>query len=48
MQMISRLPRRTIGSLYGFNWRSWGAEYKGMDHDHRGEGIDQLQNARFN
>ena len=38
-------PEGQLGPLYGFNWRSWGAEYKGMDHDHRGEGIDQLQNA---
>ena len=38
-------PEGQIGPLYGFNWRFWGAEYKGMDHDYRGEGIDQLKNA---
>lgn len=38
-------PEGQLGPLYGFNWRSWGAEYKGMEHDHRGEGFDQLLNA---
>ena len=33
----------TVGSLYGFIWRHFGAEYKGCDADYTGQGIDQLQ-----
>ena len=33
------------GSLYGFVWRHFGAEYKGCDADYSGKGIDQLQNV---
>lgn len=32
-----------MGPGYGFQWRHWGAEYKGCDHDYTGKGIDQLQ-----
>lgn len=32
-----------MGKMYGFQWRHWGAEYKGSSHDYSGEGIDQLQ-----
>ena len=32
-----------FGKMYGFQWRHWGAEYKGSSHDYSGEGIDQLQ-----
>lgn len=30
------------GCFYGYQWRHWGAEYKGMDKDYEGKGIDQL------
>lgn len=30
------------GPLYGFQWRHWGAEYKGCDADYSGKGKDQL------
>ena len=32
-----------MGPMYGFNWRHFGAEYKGMDHDYTGKGDDQLR-----
>lgn len=31
-----------LGPIYGFQWRHFGAEYKGLGHDYSGEGIDQL------
>ena len=31
-----------LGPIYGFQWRYFGAEYKGLNHDHSGEGVDQL------
>ncbi|CAO2583182.1 Thymidylate synthase [Lemmus lemmus] len=31
------------GSLYGFQWRHFGADYKDMDSDYWGQGVDQLQ-----
>lgn len=34
-----------IGPGYGFQWRHWGADYKGMNFDYRGLGRDQLVNA---
>ena len=34
-----------FGKMYGFQWRHWGAEYKGYSHDYSGEGIDQLQHC---
>jgi len=33
-----------MGAGYGYQWRHWGAEYKGMDKDYSGQGIDQLSN----
>ena len=32
-----------LGPIYGFQWRHFGAEYKGADHDYTGDGIDQLK-----
>ncbi|KAJ3300288.1 Thymidylate synthase [Borealophlyctis nickersoniae] len=32
-----------LGPVYGFQWRHFGAEYKGCDHDYGGEGVDQLK-----
>jgi thymidylate synthase len=31
-----------LGPVYGFQWRHFGAEYKGHKHDYTGEGVDQL------
>lgn len=31
-----------LGPVYGFQWRHFGAPYKGMDKDYKGQGIDQL------
>lgn len=33
-----------MGPLYGYQWRHWGAEYKGCDEDYTGQGVDQLKN----
>ncbi|XP_018326854.1 thymidylate synthase isoform X2 [Agrilus planipennis] len=34
-----------LGPVYGFQWRHFGAEYRGMHADYSGEGIDQLNNV---
>lgn len=34
-----------MGPMYGFQWRHWGAEYKGCGHDYSNQGIDQLEKA---
>lgn len=31
-----------LGPIYGFQWRHFGAAYRGHDVDHTGEGVDQL------
>lgn len=31
-----------LGPIYGFQWRHFGAEYKGPDADYTGQGVDQL------
>lgn len=33
-----------MGVGYSFQWRHWGAEYKGCDENYKGQGIDQLSN----
>lgn len=33
-----------LGPVYGFQWRHFGAEYKGMNENYDGKGIDQLNN----
>ncbi|RME73548.1 MAG: thymidylate synthase [Planctomycetota bacterium] len=34
-----------LGPIYGFQWRHFGATYRGMHADHTGEGVDQLRLA---
>jgi thymidylate synthase len=36
---------RDLGAVYGFQWRHFGAEYKGYDVDYTGKGVDQLANV---
>ncbi|VDN27499.1 unnamed protein product [Cylicostephanus goldi] len=31
-----------LGPVYGFQWRHFGAEYRGPDADYEGQGVDQL------
>lgn len=33
---------RDLGPIYGFQWRHFGAEYRGFDFDYSGNGKDQL------
>jgi thymidylate synthase len=37
-----RYAEGDMGPLNGFQWRHWGAEYKGCDENYNGCGIDQL------
>lgn len=36
-------PGRSLGPIYGWNWRFWNANYTGCEVDYTGHGIDQLQ-----
>lgn len=37
------LAERDLGTIYGWEWRHFGAEYKTYDTDYTGQGIDQLK-----
>ena len=34
-----------LGPIYGFQWRHFGAKYRGCGADHSGEGVDQLKDV---
>jgi len=42
---LSHLEEDDMGSIYGFNWRHFGAEYKDCHTDYTGKGVDQLAKA---
>ncbi len=37
------LEERDLGTIYGWEWRHFGAAYKGYDADYTGQGVDQLK-----
>ncbi len=41
-----RLTEFDMGPMYGFQWRHYGAEYTGCDHEYENKGIDQLKTRR--
>lgn len=40
---LSHLEEFDCGSVYGFQWRHWGAKYIDCKTDYTGQGIDQIQ-----
>ncbi|OAV96268.1 thymidylate synthase [Puccinia triticina 1-1 BBBD Race 1] len=40
---LSQYAEGTLGPIYGFQWRHFGAAYQGPDHDYSGQGVDQLR-----
>lgn len=42
---LSHYREGDTGPLYGHQWRHFGAEYKGCDHDYTGQGVDQITNV---
>ncbi|VDM42400.1 unnamed protein product [Toxocara canis] len=38
-------PEGDLGPIYGFQWRHFGAEYRGTEADYSGEGVDQLSDV---
>ena len=36
-----------LGPVYGFQWRHFGAEYRGTREDYSGEGVDQLKEVNI-
>jgi dihydrofolate reductase/thymidylate synthase len=39
---LTDYPEGTLGPMYGFNWRHFGAKYTGPTADYTGQGVDQL------
>ena len=42
---LTDYPEGDMGETYGFNFRHYGAEYKGCDKDYTGQGFDQIENV---
>ncbi len=42
LRKIAALAENDLGPIYGFQWRHFGADYKGKDADYTGKGVDQL------
>lgn len=38
-----QLTEPSLGPIYGFQWRFFGADYKEMDTDYNGQGFDQIK-----
>ncbi len=36
---------RDLGPIYGFQWRHFNADYRGLDANYAGEGVDQLRSV---
>lgn len=41
---LNHYPEGTMGNMYGFQWRFFGADYTNSSADYTGKGVDQLQN----